>query len=230
MKQKKFNHGTFYCGDARTLIKEIPNNSIDLVLSDPPYGLGFGPFDKSEHFYQLESELYRVTQKNAWLVFFWSVKKIGEPFARLQHFTYVWQIIVEHFASFTKSPLGDRRYLSVLVFSKGKPKLAWKGPDIMMSSELPVVDTLGVPLFKSTGVIAQLLTRFARKDGLILDPFAGLGTIPFVCELFGYPWVAFEIFEDWFQLGCSFIEEGRISLKRASLKGRLQPFQLKMDV
>ena len=29
-----------YCGDCLDLMKEIPDKSIDLVLTDPPYGIG----------------------------------------------------------------------------------------------------------------------------------------------------------------------------------------------
>jgi len=29
------------CGDCLEVMKDIPNNSIDCVITDPPYGLGF---------------------------------------------------------------------------------------------------------------------------------------------------------------------------------------------
>lgn len=29
--------GTLYLGDSKELIKNIPNNSVDLILTDPPY-------------------------------------------------------------------------------------------------------------------------------------------------------------------------------------------------
>ena len=31
----------FRCGDCFKLIKEVPDNSVDLVLSDPPYGMSY---------------------------------------------------------------------------------------------------------------------------------------------------------------------------------------------
>ena len=30
------------CGDCLEVMKDFPDNSVDLVLTDPPYGLGFG--------------------------------------------------------------------------------------------------------------------------------------------------------------------------------------------
>jgi site-specific DNA-methyltransferase (adenine-specific) len=32
---------TIFCGDCLEIMKEIPDKSIDLVLTDPPYGIGF---------------------------------------------------------------------------------------------------------------------------------------------------------------------------------------------
>jgi len=29
-----------YCGDCLDLMREIPDKSVDLVLTDPPYGIG----------------------------------------------------------------------------------------------------------------------------------------------------------------------------------------------
>ena len=32
---------TLYHGDCLDVLRELPNNSIDAVVTDPPYGLGF---------------------------------------------------------------------------------------------------------------------------------------------------------------------------------------------
>jgi len=34
---------------------------------------------------------------------------------------------------------------------------------------------------------------FTRQGDLVLDPFAGYGSIPLVCELFGRRWIGIEI-------------------------------------
>lgn len=226
--KREFNYGTFYCGDASEIIKEIGSCSVNLILTDPPYGLGFGPYDNPDSFYKIEDELYRVASNNSWLVFFWSVKKLGEPMSRLKRFSFCWQIIAEHYSAFTKSPIGCRRYQSILVFKKGNPRVSLRGPDIMLSFELPgLVSKVGNPLFKSTGLIAQLLSRFGSKDGIVLDPFAGLGTIPLICEVFGYRWIAFEIFQEWYMLACEFIEKKKILLGKDEIKRRINALQLR---
>jgi site-specific DNA-methyltransferase (adenine-specific) len=34
-------HGILYCGDCLDIMKTLPDNSVDAVVTDPPYGLGF---------------------------------------------------------------------------------------------------------------------------------------------------------------------------------------------
>jgi len=33
------DNGILYCGDSLSLLKEFDKNSIDLILTDPPYGV-----------------------------------------------------------------------------------------------------------------------------------------------------------------------------------------------
>lgn len=46
-------HGVLYCGDCLDIMKTLPDNSVDAVVTDPPYGLGFmgkhwDTFDKNQ--------------------------------------------------------------------------------------------------------------------------------------------------------------------------------------
>ena len=34
-------HGTLYCGDCLAVLKTLPDNSVDSIVTDPPYGLEF---------------------------------------------------------------------------------------------------------------------------------------------------------------------------------------------
>jgi site-specific DNA-methyltransferase (adenine-specific) len=40
-RMKQLELDKIYCGDCKELLKNIPDNSIDLVVTDPPYGIGF---------------------------------------------------------------------------------------------------------------------------------------------------------------------------------------------
>ncbi len=66
--------GKFYCGSALELLKQIPSEVVDMVFTDPPYGLGYGEHDKEKEFYDVLPEIYRILQKDAWLIIWWQLK------------------------------------------------------------------------------------------------------------------------------------------------------------
>jgi site-specific DNA-methyltransferase (adenine-specific) len=207
---KNFSNGTLYLGNAMELIKEVESNSIDLILTDPPYGLNFDEFDDPNVFFNLEDELYRVAKSNSWLVFFYSVKELPNAF-KLKKFSYVWQIIGYFPTTHSKSLLGDRSYLPIFVFKKGDPKVYFKRSDVLPCSELPIVcEKVGNPLFKPTVLISLLIQMFSKEGDMILDPFSGFGSIPIVCEIFNRRWIGFEIDGLKYRIAIDFIENRRV--------------------
>jgi DNA modification methylase len=81
-----------------------------------------------------------------------------------------------------------------MVFAKGSPRVALKRRDIIYSDELPIVEeNPRERQFKPTFTTAVLLNMFTRQGDLVLDPFAGYGSIPLVAELFGRRWMGVEI-------------------------------------
>jgi len=207
-----FEHGEFILGDAKRLIKEVSDSSVDLILTDPPYGLGYGEYDNDREFYDLEDELWRVAKANSWLVFYWSTKNLDKPFLKLRRFHFIWQIIAVFSATYSKSILGDRKYLPILVFGKGDPKVRRRFTDFVNCFELPcVTERIGNSLFKPTAATMQLLEMFSREGDLVLDPFAGFASIPLVCELFGRRWIAFEINPKWYEIGVEFVRKRQVT-------------------
>jgi len=206
------NVNTIINKDCVEVIKGLPDSSIDLILTDPPYGLGFGEYDNAENFYNLEDELYRVLKPNSFLVFYWSVKKLNEPFQRLKRFLYCWQIICYFATTYSKSMLGDRKYIPVLVFAKGaKPKVKSRDSDFVYAVELPVVDgKIGNALFKPTGATSQLLQMFSREGDLVLDPFCGFGSIPLCCKLWNRRFIGIEKDERVYKIAKKIVETGKV--------------------
>ena len=210
-RKEEFNYGTFYLGDARELIKMLPNESVDLILTDPPYGLGMDEFDNPNVFFELEDEMWRVLKKDAWLIFFYSIQKLPNAF-KLKRFEYDWQIITYFLGSLSKIHIGDSNYECILLFRKGKPKVYYRRYDLIPAGELPFArDKPRNPLFKSTYVISILLQMFSNENHLVLDPFAGFGSVPLVAEFSKRRWIAFEIDENKFNIATEFIREGRVS-------------------
>jgi DNA modification methylase len=51
---------------------------------------------------------------------------------------------------------------------------------------------------------------FSRIGDLVLDPFAGYGSIPLVCELFGRRWIGIEIDPMKYEIAKKIISEKRV--------------------
>jgi DNA modification methylase len=191
--------GVYLLGDAGELIKTVPDESVDCVITDPPWGVyKEDPYDDPEVFFRLQDELYRVLKPDSWLVFFYTPKRLPEVVSSIKRFRYVWMIpyLFFSFGTLSRNPLGSQAsYSIIMVYAKGKPKIKVGRRDTIFSTELPIFAETNVkePQFKPTGTVAELLTVFTREDDLVLDPFAGFGSIPLVCELFGRRWMAFEI-------------------------------------
>jgi len=78
-------------GDCLELMKAIPNNSIDMVLTDPPYGTTACKWDTVIDFDMMWKELKRITKDNGAICLFGS-----EPFSsalrvsNIKMFKYDW--------------------------------------------------------------------------------------------------------------------------------------------
>jgi DNA modification methylase len=199
LKHFKTGLGTYVLGDAREVLRRLPPSSVDAVITDPPWGVGFDEYDDFGVFLQVRDELYRVMKPDSWLVFFFTPKRIYDLVPYLQRFSYRWMIpyIFAGFGSVSRNPLNTQSsYSIVMVFSKGEPKVVTKRKDIIYSDELPVVEgNIREPQFKPTFTVSVLVTMFTKEGDLVLDPFAGYGSIPLVCELFNRRWFAVEVDE-----------------------------------
>lgn len=118
-----FELDRIYLGDCRELMREIPDQSVDLVLTDPPYGVTKNRWDVPVPFEDLWAALGRVVKDRAPTVMFGippfsSQAIVSNP----KWFRYSW-IWDKHapvgFLNANRAPL--RRYEVISVFSKKAP-------------------------------------------------------------------------------------------------------------
>lgn len=80
-----------YNGDCLELMKDIPDGSVDLVLTDPPYGTTACKWDRIIPFEPMWEQLNRIIKPNGAICLFGS-----EPFSsalrmsNIKHFKYDW--------------------------------------------------------------------------------------------------------------------------------------------
>ena len=111
-----------FLGDCLEILPTLEENSVDMVLTDLPYGTTSCAWDVIIPFEQMWKELYRVAKDNAAFVF-----TASQPFtsmlvmSNLKAFRHEWiwqKNRGSNFANTVREPMKEHE--SILVFSKGK--------------------------------------------------------------------------------------------------------------
>jgi site-specific DNA-methyltransferase (adenine-specific) len=128
-----------YNGDSEEILKNIPDESIDLVVTSPPYDnlrsyMGIGDTWNHNKFCKIASELYRVIKTGGIIVWVVNDKtekgsETGTSFRQALHFmdigfnlndTMIWQ--KTNPMPQVKQPRYNQVFEYMFVFSKGTPK------------------------------------------------------------------------------------------------------------
>jgi len=193
-------------GDALNLIKLIPDNSVDVVLTDPPYGLNKNGIKNDADlttFYSILPECYRVLKNNSFFITFFSTKSLPQLFEN-NPFKYFWQIILYCPEGRVKSPIGYTKYMSVFIFKKGNPKIVHFGKDIFIDTPGKMVEPdegyIDHPTPKPKHFIKEILKMFTKENDIILDPFIGSGSTAIACIQLNRRFIGFEIDKSYWEL------------------------------
>jgi DNA modification methylase len=189
---------TIQQGDAIELMKELPDGTFDVLLSDPPYGMGADSFGDSggmaagAHFYKddyeswLETmaafvpESFRVAKPDAALYLFCDVDRFYELRKWVE--SCGWNPFRTPMVWFkpngSRAPWPEagpqRKYEVILYAIKGAKKVQHLRGDVL---EYSADENLGHPAQKPVGLYEDLLRRSAVPGDRVLDPFAGTGPI-----------------------------------------------------
>ena len=192
-----------YCMDCLEGLKQLPDKSVDLVLTDPPYGLNKKGIENDEslkQFYNILPECYRVLKNDSFFITFFSTKYIPELFKN-NPFTYYWQIILYCPNGSVGSTIGFTKFMSVFIFKKGNPKIKKQNKDIFVDTPGRMIEPLegfiNHPTPKPTKFIKELLDMFSNKNDIVLDPFMGSGTTAVACKQLNRKFIGFEINKEY---------------------------------
>lgn len=114
-------------GDCLELMKDVPDNSIDMVLTDPPYGTTACKWDTVIPFEPMWKELKRITKDNGAICLFGS-----EPFSsalrisNIENFRYDWvwdKKKAGNFRAVKTMPLVPYEVISVFYAKKYYPQM-----------------------------------------------------------------------------------------------------------
>jgi site-specific DNA-methyltransferase (adenine-specific) len=174
---------TIVHGDCIEVMKQWPDECIDLVVTDPPYGFNRFPSDKKETFMQIIRdafiEIRRVLKKGKWAFVFSGTGQLKNLFSAVDlDFQRLLTVYKPADCTFPY-----RGWLltseAIALFSKGNPKpLFDRHPyqhDCYVHKRVGKEGVEGHPTVKPLWVVKDLVNRSFEGD-LICDPFVGSGT------------------------------------------------------
>ncbi len=205
-------------GDARELAKRIPDESIDLILTDPPFGIGYDWWDVYEDDEYLEflgwivNESNRTIKSGGLTCVFQAGTKIRQVISAFPSNSRIF-VACKNFVQMRSNTPVQWAYDPVFFWQKeGKyPKQA-KGRDWHIGNTANTknrgVDEAGFHSCpRPLSTIMYMVENFSSPNDVVLDWFVGSGTLALACKLLGRNYIAFEIDPDTAEMARERVEK-----------------------
>ena len=224
------NYVTIYHGDCREILPQLPDKSIDLVLTDPPYGV-------TQNKQDIPVELDILFDMAVGQIIFSQqpfTTDVINKYRSSFKYDLVWdKVLTSGFLNANRMPL--RRHECILVFgdvvyhpqkttgekshSKGKPKENkndnygeynfidnteklgnLKHPNSILTFRKPHPSVALHRTEKPIELIEWLVKTYSAEDTLILDPFLGSGTTAVASKCLNRKCIGIEIEEKYCEI------------------------------
>ena len=174
-------------GDMKLLRKRLKDESVKMILTDPPY--------LKPELYGRLAELAAVKLMPGGLCLAYAepgiLVEVLDEMRRYLH--YWWTFAVPHVdvPRYVNDRHLQNKWKPILAFGKGAVPLPpeWLGDFLEGGGRDKRFHVWGQPESEAR----YLLTRLTEVNDLIVDPYAGGGTVPAVCKALGRRWLATEI-------------------------------------
>ena len=198
------------CGDCWDVMKDFPDNSVDLVLTDPPYGVKLGSrknnnYEKYSYDQISDTPEYiaeKIVPSIQLAISKWS-RVVVTPGTRNM---YLYPKPVEVGAIFNPAGAycgrcGFTCYQPILYY--GKDPLLSAGRGCYPNSFAPkdnFVEKYGHPCAKPLAWMKWFVQRCSLAGDLILDPFCGSGTTCVAAKMLGRRYIGIDISEKYCEI------------------------------
>lgn len=217
------------CGDAVRELENIEDGSIDLVITDPPYGIDYSS-NRSENDSHITREkisndrdlqtalrlldntmkiLMSKTKPDAHFYVFTSWKVYPEFMKVIEKYLDVKNLIIwdkgNHGTGDLEGAWGNR-YEMIIFATKGERKLVKRKPDIIQVPKVPAQQMIH-PTQKPEAVITELLEASAQPYDTVCDPFMGSGSTIKSVKEFGLDlnYIGIELDRERFEKAAAYI-------------------------
>jgi len=209
-----------YCGDSFNILKYLDTNSIDMVVTDPPYGMEFrsnyrkvryeriandGNVDWTE---EVIGELYRVMKPDTALYWFCSFHSIDVFLSVIKNKFNIKNILIWEK---NNTGMGDLtgsyapKYEMIIFAHKGRRLLnGRRDPDILHFNR---TGNKNHPTEKPVDLLEYLISKSSNEGDLILDPFIGSGSTAVACKNINRQYIGIEIDLEYYRIATERLKE-----------------------
>lgn len=204
-------------GDSREIIKNFPDKSIDLIITDPPYGVSFKkkgePYMVGDHINPMPHiypELHRILKDDGAIFCFTSMSYLTEVILPFQTYFKLHNIIIWD----KVNPVYPRskghfclQYEPVLYGSKGLHLLKSKKSGDIIQAKIPRGKIRQHPTQKPEHIIDVILSSCEDSKKIVLDPFCGSGTFLVSAKKAGKSYIGIEINKQYIDIAKKRLEQ-----------------------
>lgn len=219
---------TLYHGDARDVLANLPRDSVDLLLTDPPYGMGYGGDTAGgassnnvaadgvrqgvRVIRQVMFETAPLLKADAHLLMFCHWNSWPDFYDALSGYATMRNALIWHKAAgSTGNILANyiRDYEVILYAARGDRDILGEGRYTSILGGYPTVPPKqrDHPTQKPVGLLRHLAARHCPSGGLVLDPFAGAGSSLLAAQELGHRAIGVEMDERYCEAAARRIQQ-----------------------
>lgn len=203
-------------GDCLEIMKSMPNDSVNMILTDPPYGINYSSNrrTKTEKFDTLKndcndnrllaySDFARILKNNSVAIVFASWKNSVVDIQELQKYFDIKNIIVWFKGG---GGIGDLKhtlstdYELAIVCHKGKCRLRGKREGSVWKFNKVNPSKMLHPTEKPTDLLAHMIEKYTDENDVVFDPFMGSGSTGVAAAKTKRNFIGIELDDKYFEI------------------------------
>jgi site-specific DNA-methyltransferase (adenine-specific) len=231
MKKNTFGRyelNKIYCGNCLDLFKDLPSESVDLILTDPPFAIDFK--GRRSNYNRIASRVIEgyaeISQKNyleftnLWMREAYRVLKYSGSIYIFSGWTNLKDILITadklnfktlnhliwkyQFGVYTKKRFVTSHY-HILLCIKDEKKYKFNKIDHYPEDVITINKEYWTGKLKTAtklplALVVKLIQYSSDKGDIVLDPFMGSGTVALGCKLTQRNFLGFEIVSEYVKL------------------------------
>ncbi len=235
-----FEIDRIYCGDCVEMMTQMPDASVDLVVTDPPFAIDFrakrSNYNRTQtrvlegyneipqdQYYQFTvnwmNEVYRILKKTGSMYVFsgWTnlrdiLNAIEEVgFVTLNHIIWKYQ-----FGVYTKRRFVTSHYHILFVAKDEKSykfnKIEHYPEDVWVIKREYWTGKIKTPTKLPVELVKKILLYSSDPEDVVLDPFIGSGTVAVVAKSLGRHFIGFEIVREYYEFALERLKDVQVEM------------------